>query len=65
MSKIQYPSTVYIVYHAPDGNDEPYYLAFANKGEAIDDAIGNVVNVGVYRLSSLNRPIIDRKFAED
>ena len=66
MSKTQYPSTVYVVYHEPDGTDDtPYHLVFADKGEAIGDAVDNEVNVGIYKLIAVNRPVIDRRFAED
>ena len=65
MSKTQYPSTVYVVYHAPGGTEDPYYLVFADKEEAIEDAVDNEVDVGVYTLKTINRPIVSRKFAGD
>ena len=61
----QYPSTVYVVYYMPDGKEEPYHLVFADKDAAIDDDISNGMNVGVYSLKEINRPIINRSFAED
>lgn len=66
MSKTQYPSVVYVVYHKPDGTGSTsYHLVFTDKEAAIGDAVENEVNVGVYRLHAINRPVVAKRFAED